>query len=237
MAEKNEKKTNEQKAAIKAPFIELPLQALKVRRNLLTFSIMTLIVVKFGNMTWTPTGLGLTGPKLSGCSINLSLLTITLYFLIYFAFLGHQTQQRWKLRMTGISLDELVNQGVALEGAIQTDESLKQQTSMDYIVKKTDGILKRLNELQKIPLGNQGTQGLTVAINNLETSFASYKIDKTKLEYVTHSFFRYQGSYKINWILEYALPVSLGAAAVISMLIHIFWGPIYWPWLTKLSPC
>jgi len=76
---------------IKEPFIELPLQAQKVRRNLLTFSLATLGIIIFGEIKGQATLLGIKGPPLNPCNINLCLLLITLYFLIYFVFLGHNT--------------------------------------------------------------------------------------------------------------------------------------------------
>ena len=225
------------KDTITTPFIELPLQALKVRRNLLTFSIASLAVVKYGEIHGKFKFLNIEGPELSACTINWLLLVITTYFLVYFFFLGYQTQHKWKLRMTGLCLEDFTVETIHLENSLQTDESLKQNTAMEDIVKRTNEIIKKLDGLQKIPMGNQDVQGLKEATNNLKDAFNSYNVDKEKLKHVTHSFFKYQNNYKANWILEYALPVSLGVAAVISMVIHIFIGPIYWPWMANLSPC
>jgi hypothetical protein len=217
---------------INEPFIELPLQALKIRRNLLTFSLASLAIIKFGEISGQATLLGIKGPTLTPCTINCCLLLITLYFLIYFSFLGYQTQQRWKIRSSGSTLNDRIKEDTMLYN-IETDYTLSQRTALQEIPKIAELIHQDLQSAQSLTEKNELQSGIQQAIS----AYNKFNDRTDLIKRFQKQFWQYQKQYKINWMLEYALPVALGSAAVISMFIHIFWGPIYWPWLANLTPC
>lgn len=194
------------------PFIELPLQALKTKRNLLICCILCCAVFFGGEIQSLPSALGtqVTGLPLS--KLPIGLFFITLYFEISFWWLGRQTYQKWKLRLTGRNVVQNASDEVSKdEKTSQTDHTI----SHDTIIKRIDLIFKWL-EQHGASLGNH-----RVGIEKHLSSLPSF----------VKSFWQYQDDLKWNWILEYWFPLVFGAVGMLMLIIDYFY-PISWPWIS-----
>ncbi len=213
------------------PFIELPLQALKARRNLLLSSILMLIIVKFGDITASPQILGIQGPTLPPFVIKISLLLITLYFLVYFSWLGLQTFRKWKLRLTGLTLRKAIGD-IRTTNRLVTDNSIEQSTAIKQILMITQTLTNELQAIITIKdngLTEISVKKITEKLTGVKCALENAQKAADTIAPFNKCFWAYQKSYAFHWVLEYLFPLVLGVAAILSMLIHLVLGPIYAP--------
>ena len=85
--------------------LELPDNALRVRRNLLISSFIALVVA-WGGVSISPSASvsGVTFNGLSNTTIRIALLSLTVYHLIHFAWYVYESFEGWRLRVTGTRL-------------------------------------------------------------------------------------------------------------------------------------
>ena len=206
------------------PFIELPLQALKVRRNLLLVSILTLAIAIFGDITGSPQILGIQGPQIPSFWFNISLTIITLYFTVYFYWLGLQTSRKWKLRLTGITLQDVVGSVQRANREKFTDKSIEQSTGIYELTEVASSIVSHYENLcvgESEITTEDSTKELANRLSNLKTILAKMETLASKLEPFNKSFWEYQKSYKFHWIFEFIFPLLLGTIAILAMLYHL----------------
>ncbi len=234
----NEEAVRKVKETRAEPFIELSPQALKVRRNLLLCCVFCTAIFFGADIDGGPSGGGLRVTGLPLDYLPFVVTIITVYFLIYFIWLGWQTYRKWKLRRAAETQIEKMLSGGSAYG-FESDYSSSQETVMIWLQGAYDGIVKATNQaLQELhhfgpPKENQRievkevakkTEALTMAMQRFETH-GEYASNFVK------SFKRYQKALRITWWLEYFLPIGLGTTSIALILWHVIHGHIAWPWL------
>ncbi|MGE4192904.1 MAG: hypothetical protein AB7E51_05900 [Pseudodesulfovibrio sp.] len=220
------------------PFIELPLQAYKTRRNMLLCSALCWFQIIYSNLggDFKIFGKDISIPDKD---INLVLIFITLYFLIYFSAQAWPTINEWRIRSTvthesSIYQDEKTD--IFLGNEYQFDNDLPegrikvgQTLAWPKIAERLAVIDAKLNKFQEresiaeAPNFDDVLRALGV-INVAKESLAAYD-DDCRI---------YQTSLKRSfWIWEYGGPTLVGITGVISLTVHV-WGWIL-PWIIMPS--
>lgn len=134
------------KDAKEQPFVELPLQAYKARRNMLLCGILC-AAQGYGWVTsGNPTIAGMT-VMLPPYVLNVCLLVISLYFGAYFISLAWEVGDKWRLRRTGVPDDLL--KGTQGAWVNSTAKDVSQSTFWENVEEKTKRLDDKLNEMIK----------------------------------------------------------------------------------------
>lgn len=210
------------------PFIDLPLQAYKARRNLFLFSI--LCFARFNNITFED-GFKISGNKLvnfEDALFDKVLLFITLYFLIYFFILGWNTFKKWQLRTTGFE-DSLSNKASAVYAGTGVDPTVEQSTAWQNIDPRLNSIfrlLSNISEFNKLKTPQTTTGEVNKLIQRCEQLRKDIEKNRTddRQRFVVFEkhFWKYLiKSYLSFFFLEYGGPLFFGLVAIISLTVHI----------------
>lgn len=215
------------------PFIELSIQVQKIRRNLLLCSVLCLAVFFGGEIKTNPNGMGM---AVSGLPLKYqahALLGVTIYFWIYYIWSGWQTFYKWKLRRTAHSrIDKLTDQGLA--NTTETDYSFAQETVVRFLKNAYGNIIREVEGLEgQLADKTQSTQNPTLAdrIDRLNRNIREFEKNSEQAKKFSISFWSYQKSLIVDWLIEYWLPIILGIIAIIAVFAHLKYGPIDWPWI------
>ncbi|WP_419783436.1 hypothetical protein [Maridesulfovibrio sp.] len=182
------------------PFVELPLQAQKVRRNLLTISTVSIIITIFGGLVDIPSFQGFKFNNLTPYKIELCLLLSTLYFMLYFGWLAHSTVAQWKLRRGG-----LFN---------ESDPNEHFHNKSEYVINSENTI----NSLNKtIPHLLQRFSDAQIHDCNPETLKEDLTKQADKINGFYTAYDHYLKQYRIYDLIEIKFPLLLGLGAIISL--------------------
>ncbi|OEU69930.1 MAG: hypothetical protein BA863_01600 [Desulfovibrio sp. S3730MH75] len=219
--EKSDKSVDED--VIKEPFIELTLQAHKVRRNLLSISLLSCAILFFGGIDSSPSILGVSLKQLTPERFNWCIFLITLYFWAYFTVLSFQTVRSWWLRKSGYNALELAG---GYGGPLVTSE---QSTLLPYIASKTQSVINQLKEIEEETaegLSNVAKADFNSKLMNLESALKSFESDAKRITPLLHSFKNYQRSYLLTFFIEFIIPSVLGLGSWVWMLYYILVTPV-----------
>jgi len=219
------------------PFISLPTQSYKVRRNALLCSVLCLY------QTYGPNSLG--GEfeifkktiSLPGLWFNVALLGTTFYFGIYFAMLGWNAFQKWRQRSTGIENSQ-ANMNTSTYDGGSKQQPVDQTTGFETIEnvlqnwqKKIDKLPdeKTIMELKSIDpsnnhISNAKLDELIRACGNLNSMYDSFiKSDmQSKLVAFEKGFWKHQRkSYSTFFLLEFGGPLVLSLIAAAGLIYRI----------------
>lgn len=218
------------------PFIELPIQALKVKRNLWICTILSFGALIGGHVKSDPSGMSF---RIEGLPMEYAphlLLGMTVYCAIYFFLLGKQTITIWRLRQTATSrmeknkgkrtmLDATDDYGHSQETVIKYFKTLNEKVieSMESIVENLQGYETTLNSHASnrapgnTPPGNTYAGKLEDDIRDFQSAVDRFNEKADITSRFEKKFFSYQNSLILNWIIEYYLP--LASAGAVSLLL------------------
>jgi hypothetical protein len=203
---------------VKEPFIELPEQTQKIRRNLLAVSIISITIVLFGGVTGDPEIAGLKIEGLDSKVLHVCILCIITYEFCYFCFLSRRIIHQWWLRSTGFSELEVMG---GYGGAITLPE---QNTILAYIEIKTKTAIEQLERLRIKSSTNvsestyASLKGDIVSLNN---NLKSFNEDAKAITPFIEHFKKYQREYIGNFIFEFIIPAILGFMAMCFMMYQV----------------
>nr|WP_287412810.1 hypothetical protein [Pseudodesulfovibrio sp.] len=223
------------------PFITLPLQAYKIRRNMLLCAILCAFQALYGLLdgTFTVIGnnLGFPWPH-----FDFILLAVALYFTSYFFMLGRGTLMKWRLRSTGEPdsiANTIGNKGIASKGTNGIEVS---QTTAWQTIDSIFGSLKRYvqeclevadylskRDLEKDILSGKDQR----AVDRLGTISGSIGVIKTQLVDIDDrlipalvafdkEFWAHQkNSWRNFYIWEFYGPLALSCLAIMGLTLRI----------------
>jgi len=218
--------TDEKKSAIQYmkdnPFIALPLQAYKVRRNMLLCAILCWFQVVYGKLggVFKIFNQDLPLPK---SDFNTVLIVITGYFLTYFSVLAWPTMKEWRLRSTTTHetiVDPEEEADILWKGDFSNVNNIPQDrirvgqtlawpkisTKLAFISDKFDSIQKEIQAEDKATF-SKITNALD-AVNKAKDSLAVYDDECCG----------YQKSLKRSfWIWEFGGPIAFGGIGFVIL--------------------
>lgn len=173
--------------AKKEPFIKMPLQAYKARRNMLLCGVLC-AAQGYGAVT---TG----NPKIAGMDIGLPinilnscLLIISIYFGAYFSALAWEVGDKWRLRRTGVPDSILEGTQGGFGGVGYSAKNVPQSTVWETFKERIrtldssiESINKKINDLDESN-ARQLTAALKSFPQNIESSFDEIKAPLEKFE-------------------------------------------------------
>lgn len=198
---------------------DLPENALKVRRNLLAFGIIS-IVITLGGVKLDPTS-SVLGFKFVGISESLianALLVTNIYFLLHFIWYAFEAFLEWRLRVTGTRLAFVTGARLGSEHADYPDDP-RQSTLYNWWkdhAKRIGSFKETANELsvkiqaweEKVSSFKNGNDSLNLSNAMSTLTQAKNSVEKLKSQIQTtektltalripHSLGRFDGWFKL----------------------------------------
>lgn len=208
------------------PFIELPLQAYKARRNMLLCAILCgaqSFGVGFGgkgSFSVLTNELALTAQQ-----FNTALILITLYFIIYFSVLGWATWLKWKLRSTGFP-SSFANSPTAMMGMVPAYGTVEMsQTTLWQTLEINFEMTKKTIEafLERNTESDQSNQKAINELSNLNSNFSNLADHSQKqLIAFENSFWEHQKTtYLTFFFVEYWGPLFAASVCAFILFVHV----------------
>lgn len=219
------------KQILEEPFIRLPLQAYKTKRNMLIFAV--LCTARWYGLS-LKSGFKIGGNEISNMDFALFdkiILSVTLYFTCYFIALGWTTAQKWKLRTTGVekSMVEKTTGSFAGEGI--TSE-VSQSTAWQHLQHQMKDLQSACNsveikrEIEKA-IQAQQPQQVAQALTNLSNRWdANQKqiqkaVEENKIRFVAFEkafWSHFKDSWFSFWFFEFGGPVAFSLGAMVALI-------------------
>lgn len=196
----------------KEPFISLSEQALKVRRNLLLSSSISYFILFFSPSIENITVLGAKLEHLEEGSIFFAISLITIYFTIYFSWLGFDEFLKWRLRLTGVESTYYKKvQGGVFGGDLESE--IDQDTAYAKIITSTREIKNILSIID--PTNNNTKDTLNTLIGQIKG------LPTDNIRKFINCFWLYQKQQIIRFALfDYIGPITYSITSIVLLSIY-----------------